>query len=522
MGKAIITTILEKLKITNPSRDEKGRYILMQNDDKEVCAVPVESLLARVNKRIDGIVYPDGFTKVSSISIVDNEITIPAGDFEWKIDLNPYKNVLFEQVIPETSDPAFNRIDSLAATSEGTIVYYQGQEVDETEIALPPIVPAGQLHLTDIYVLGSAVAEPTTPPITEIFTKEEKDKLAILDPTADIDKPVSTAQAAADAATLTAANDYTDDGLALKLNTADYNDRYKGKYTSLGALETAHPTANAGDYAQVDAGSGSDVVNYNWDSEEGWVTGSSSGSGATNTDALPEGSTNLYFTTARVLATVLTGVSFLTGGAIVSTDSVLVAFGKLQKQISDLLTAVAGKQDTLVSGTNIKTINGSSILGSGNITVGGSETTTSIGALIGSAGDATPNDSDYVATAVTGGGILKKITWTNVKAFLKTYFDGLYAPKTISTVETGTSFTLDNTYHGKIVILTASCTVTLPNGLMSGFEVTIATLAGVTLTLSTGGSVVLKNNAGTTMAEKLSCTFKGMATANNYLTAGGL
>ncbi|WP_278035879.1 hypothetical protein [Flavobacterium nitratireducens] len=210
MGKAIITTILEKLKITNPSRDEKGRYILMQNDDKEVCAVPVESLLARVNKRIDGIVYPDGFTKVSSISIVDNEISIPAGDFEWKIDLNPYKNVLFEQIIAETSDPTFNRIDSLAATNEGTIVYYQGQEVDETEIALPPIVPAGQLHLTDIYVLGSAVAEPTTPPITEIFTKEEKDKLAILDPTADIDKPVSTAQAAADADVLQEAKDYAD------------------------------------------------------------------------------------------------------------------------------------------------------------------------------------------------------------------------------------------------------------------------------------------------------------------------
>lgn len=56
----------------------------------------------------------------------------------------------------------------------------------------------------------------------------------------------------------------------------------------------------------------------------------------------------------------------------------------------------------------------------------GNETTTSLGALIGSAGDATPNDTDYVATALTGGGLLKKITWTNVKAFLKTYFDTVY------------------------------------------------------------------------------------------------
>lgn len=54
----------------------------------------------------------------------------------------------------------------------------------------------------------------------------------------------------------------------------------------------------------------------------------------------------------------------------------------------------------------------------------------SVGALIGTAGDATPNDSDFVATALTAGGLLKKITWTNVKAFLKTYFDTLYLPKT--------------------------------------------------------------------------------------------
>jgi hypothetical protein len=113
----------------------------------------------------------------------------------------------------------------------------------------------------------------------------------------------------------------TNAALSLKLDASAYNDRFKGKFTSLIALQTAFPTASVGDYAQVDAGSGSNVKNYNWDSEDGWILGGD-GTGATNTDGLIEGSSNLYFTTARVLATILTGISFATGGAIVSTDTV--------------------------------------------------------------------------------------------------------------------------------------------------------------------------------------------------------
>lgn len=160
-----------------------------------------------------------------------------------------------------------------------------------------------------------------------------------------------------------------DDLLANKLDASAYNQHFKGVYVTLAALNSAHPTAAVGDYAQVNEVGATDVVNYNWDNEDGiWVAGGGTG-GAANTDALPEGSTNLYHSAARVLATVLTGISFATGGAIVSTDSVLVAFGKLQKQITDTLTAIALKQDALVSGTNIKTINGNSVLGSGDITI---------------------------------------------------------------------------------------------------------------------------------------------------------
>lgn len=91
--------------------------------------------------------------------------------------------------------------------------------------------------------------------------------------------------------------------LALKLNASDYNPSFRGKFTSLSALESATflPPLKAGDYAQVDTGVGTDVKNYNWDADDNaWIEGGS-GSAATNTDQLPEGTNNLYFTTQRAV-----------------------------------------------------------------------------------------------------------------------------------------------------------------------------------------------------------------------------
>lgn len=68
--------------------------------------------------------------------------------------------------------------------------------------------------------------------------------------------------------------------------------------------------------------------------------------GPATTDDLPEGSTKLYFTAARVLASVLTGLSTATGGAVVATDTVLAAFGRVQNSLNSLASSLAGKQDT--------------------------------------------------------------------------------------------------------------------------------------------------------------------------------
>lgn len=178
-----------------------------------------------------------------------------------------------------------------------------------------------------------------------------------------------------------------------KLAGLDPN-HFRGTFTTLAALTSGVTSPVAGDYADVDPGTGTDALRYIYDvNDTKWVGGGASTSltaaqvktlyesnadtnaytnaektklsgiatGATanaNTDSLTEGSSNLYFTGARVLAALLTGLSLTTGGAIVSSDSVLVAFGKIQKQITDLTASVATKEGTITGGTTAQYWNG--------------------------------------------------------------------------------------------------------------------------------------------------------------------
>ncbi|MEG4315346.1 hypothetical protein U8L64_10085 [Pseudomonas sp. FIP_A4] len=64
------------------------------------------------------------------------------------------------------------------------------------------------------------------------------------------------------------------------------------------------------------------------------------------TDALVEGSTNLYFSEHRVRNTVLTGLSLASSAAVVATDTVLAAFGKIQARLNLLGTAANANVQT--------------------------------------------------------------------------------------------------------------------------------------------------------------------------------
>jgi hypothetical protein len=138
-------------------------------------------------------------------------------------------------------------------------------------------------------------------------------------------------------------SDFVIESLDLKLDKTDYNDRFKGVYLTLASLKSTHPTGVAGEYAQVNESGATEVLNYNWDVEKAdWVANAVQGFSANNTDELPEGSSNLYYTSTRVLATILSGFSLLTG-SLASSDTILSAFGKIQNQINNIIIALGYK-----------------------------------------------------------------------------------------------------------------------------------------------------------------------------------
>lgn len=102
-----------------------------------------------------------------------------------------------------------------------------------------------------------------------------------------------------------------------------------------------------------------------------------------------------------------------------------------QVNIDGAVTGPASATDghvVLFDGTTGKLIKSSGLTLAGTNT--GDETTTTAGALInGATGKTTPVDADYIGLMDSAASnVLKKLSWANLKATLKTYFDTLYAP----------------------------------------------------------------------------------------------
>lgn len=127
----------------------------------------------------------------------------------------------------------------------------------------------------------------------------------------------------------------------------------------------------------------------------------------------------------------------------------------------------------------------------------GDETASTIGTLINGSSTATPNDTDLVATAQSS--LLKKITWANIKAFLKSYFDTLYAPTNIVFNRQTASYTLAVSDVNKMVEMNVATAnnVTINNSVFSaGNQILVSQYGAGQVTFVAGAGVTLRSPSG--------------------------
>lgn len=105
-------------------------------------------------------------------------------------------------------------------------------------------------------------------PDTNAFNDFDYNKLDFIEEDAKDDQTGAEIKALYEAEAET--NAFTDSEKS-KLAGLDDN-HFKGVHVSIGALNSAHPSAVPGDYADVDAGIGSDVERYAWDDDDtAWI-----------------------------------------------------------------------------------------------------------------------------------------------------------------------------------------------------------------------------------------------------------
>lgn len=251
------------------------------------------------------------------------EVVVPAGG-------------IFAQQASSSASAAAE--SALSAESNASIASTKASEASDSELSASEsasIAAAKAIEASD-YASASATSASETAAAIESLTKASVG-LSNVDNTADLDKPVSTAtQAALDTkatlANITSSIDGLKDGVATDGNTLSK------LRTLISNIETLLTSDN------VNLDTLQEVVNFVEEHES---------------DLTSLGASKVNISD---IINVLTDTS--------ASKPLSAAQGKVLKDALDALTAtVGGKQDALVSGTNIKTINGTSIVGSGDLSL---------------------------------------------------------------------------------------------------------------------------------------------------------
>lgn len=186
-------------------------------------------------------------------------------------------------------------------------------------------------------------------------------------------------------------------------------------------------------------------------------------------DAVSEGSTNLYFSLSRALGIVMTGMSTATSTAVAATDTLLVAIGKLQAQVALRATLAT------------PTFTGTPSAPTAAITTDNTQLATTAFALI-AAGTSQINSKsvDYTfVTADRGKTIYHPVSDTTARTWT-------IPANTIVAYGVGTAITLDNDFGAGVITININTDTLVMVGAAGGTG---------SRTLASGGRAVIQKVA---------------------------
>jgi len=282
-----------------------------------------------------------------------------------------------------TLQDASGTVAFLSDITGGGVASVTGNIVDNTD----PANPDASLTAANVHTFVDS--------LTALVTPADADKMIIVDNSTSLAKKISWANIKA---TLTT---YFDGLYTAKNTTITGATKTKVTYDSKGLI-TSGADATTADIAA------STNKNYVTDAQA-VVIGNTSGTntGDQTLAGLGGVAANAAITGATKTKITYDSKGLVTSGADATTADIASSTDK--RYVTDAQLTVIGN----TSGTN-----------------SGNETTTTIGTLInGATSKTTPVDADQVGLMDSAASnILKKLSWANIKATLKTYFDTLYIP----------------------------------------------------------------------------------------------
>lgn len=332
---------------------------------------------------------------------------------------------------------------------------------------------------------------------TKILTAAERAKLANISVTQAVDLDTIETQAAAGAAAKVK-TDYISVTQAVDLDALESQAASAASDATAAKTKTDYITVTqAVDLDDIETRvNGLDaavVLKGSWDASAGTFPGGGTAQAGASYIVSVAGTVN--------------GVAFAVGDRIIAiTDNASTstfAANWFKADYTDQVLSVAGKTGAVTldaadiaetAGLKILTAAERTKLSNTSGTNTGDETTTTAGALInGATGKTTPVDADFLGIMDSAASnVLKKLSWANLKATLKTYFDTLYqaagtylTPSSSSTLTNKTM--IDGTNVVEEITTTASSSTPTPTGgsLRNFFTVT-ALAAGATFAAPSG------------------------------------